>query len=444
MTNREEKLKVKILVSTVDCWNSRVGSNTISSWLSEYDSENLANLYIREEVPDSGVCGRYFKISENKVIKSIFFRGLQTGKEFISDSKVPDTEDIDNLMVQESRYRLFKKLRLWPFLYLREILWKLGNWKSHELNEFVDNFKPEIIIVPLEGYIHFNRINQYIIKRTGAKAIGVFWDDNFTYKPYKWSVGFRIHRYFLRRNIKKSVSLCSAFFAISPQMKSECDSYFNIDSIVLTKPVSTRAAQPDRSGKNLPVKMIYTGNLLIGRDKTLWLLLKALKEVNLDAMKIMLDVYTTTNLTSKLEKAIKETPGCTFKGAVPQNEAIEKQKQADVLVFMEALSGKEKYSARLSFSTKLTDYFETGKCVFAIGPRDIAPIEYLSAENAAIISSDFEQIKQNLLEIINTDIADEFGRRAYECGVRNHSAEKVRAVFIKTVEDIYNTSADNV
>ena len=442
--NRDGTLKVKILVNTVDCWNSHVGSNTLSSWLSGYDSGDLANLYIREEVPDSDVCGRYFKISENKVIKSVVFRGYQTGKEYSNENKAEDAEDIVNLSAQKSRYTFFKKFRFWPFLYLREILWLLGNWKSKELNGFIDSFNPEIILLPLEGYIHFNRINQYIIKRTGAKAVGVFWDDNFTYKPHRWSIGFRIHRFFLRGNLKKTVSLCSGFFAISPQMKTECDKMFNINSIVLTKPVSPSSMQPSQNGKGQPVKMIYTGNLLIGRDKTLELLLKALKDINQDTVKVMLDIYTTTAVSQKLNQTVSDSPGCELKGAVTQSEAITKQKQADVLLFMEALSGKDKYSARLSFSTKLTDYFATGKCIFALGPRGIAPIAYLAQEDAAIVASDFNEIKQKLQTILNPDAVIEYGRKAFECGRRNHSEARIRSVFKKTIQGLYkDMAADN-
>jgi len=439
----EEKLNHKILVNTVECWNSRIGSNTLASWLSQYNSENLANLYIREEVPDSDVCGRYFKISENKIIKSVFFRGIATGKEYRTGDITPDAEDYSNLKMQKSGYRFFKKIRLWLFLYLREILWKFGNWKSKELDSFLDDFKPDIVIVPLEGYIHFNRINRYIIRRTGAKAIGVFWDDNFTYKPHKWNPGFLIHRYFLRKDLKKSVALCNHFFAICPKMKTECDEMFHIQSVVLTKPVFKleRSYQPI---KDRPIKMLYTGNLLIGRHKALILLVKALKKINLDTVKVMLDIYTPTDLSSEERKIISETPGCVLNGAVPQNEAIVKQKQADVLLFLEALSGKEKYSARLSFSTKITDYFAAGKCIFAVGPGDIAPIEYLSNEHAAIISTSCDEIEKNLKMIVNNpDIIEEFGNKAYECGKRNHSEEKIHKIFSDTLEQInYNHNAE--
>ena len=70
--------KPKILVLTVSSWNKKVGANTWEALLQEYGSENIANICIRDEIPESTVCSRYFCISENKILKSIFNRKVKT------------------------------------------------------------------------------------------------------------------------------------------------------------------------------------------------------------------------------------------------------------------------------------------------------------------------------------------------------------------------------
>ena len=57
-------------------------------------------------------------------------------------------------------------------------MWLMGHWKSLELCEFLDDFKPDIIIYGMEGYCYFHRIVRYALKYTGATGIGFFWDDN--------------------------------------------------------------------------------------------------------------------------------------------------------------------------------------------------------------------------------------------------------------------------
>lgn len=73
---------VKILVITVPSWNSKVGANSWATLLEKYPPENIASIYIRDEIPDSKVCSMYFSISENKIIKSIFHRKVKTGSLF--------------------------------------------------------------------------------------------------------------------------------------------------------------------------------------------------------------------------------------------------------------------------------------------------------------------------------------------------------------------------
>ena len=122
----------KILVITVASWNSKVGSNTWTSLLKDYDSENVANVCIREEIPDSKVCSRYFCISENKVLKSIFKRKIKTGCEVIPEIQ----EDSEDLNIHKERYKQMKKNRRYSMLLARELVWKLGKWKTKELSPY--------------------------------------------------------------------------------------------------------------------------------------------------------------------------------------------------------------------------------------------------------------------------------------------------------------------
>jgi len=50
------KQPFKILVFTVSSWNSKVGANSWATLLKQYDNKNIANIYIRDEIPDSEVC----------------------------------------------------------------------------------------------------------------------------------------------------------------------------------------------------------------------------------------------------------------------------------------------------------------------------------------------------------------------------------------------------
>ena len=126
--------------------------------------------------------------------------------------------------------------------------------------------------------------------------------------------------------------------------------------------------------------------------------------------------------------------GCRHRGSVRKDEVEVIQRNADVVVFAESLERRHRYAARLSFSTKLTDYFKSGKCIFAIGDRSIAPIAYLVEQDAAIISSSEEEIA-SALERLSRDVelVSEYGNKAFQCGKKNHDDNVLAARFANTM-----------
>ena len=104
------------------------------------------------------------------------------------------------------------------------------------------------------------------------------------------------------------------------------------------------------------------------------------------------------------------------------------------MLFAEAISGKSSLTARLSFSTKITDYFRSGKCIFAVGNPDIAPIEYLKYEDAALVACNKKNIKEQFIKIINNpDIISEYSKKAYDCGQKNHDIKAIKELLFNTL-----------
>lgn len=435
MCDREDTLRTRILICTIESWNSKVGANTYSELFSDYPSSQLANLYIREELPDSTCCSRYFQISEMKAIKSVLKKECKTGQEIrISDALIEEIQS--NLRESKKIYNRNRKKRSYWKLCVRELLWCFSAWKSKELNHFLDDFKPDVVVFGMEGYIHFNRICRYIIQYTGAKSVGYFWDDNFTYQQMPTKLGYRFLRFFQRKSLRKLASQVDAFWAITEKTKQEADAFFGIDCQVLTKPIDfSRGDKWQPYQPHCPIKMLYTGNLLIGRFDVIKVISKALDRINQEQTRIELDVYSASNIPEEELKQLGQH--VHMRGTVSQSEVLKLQTQADVLLFAEAYEGAMARKARLSFSTKLTDYFHSGKCIFAVGAKDVAPMEYLRAEDAAICASNEEEILEALLQMVKEPgIVSDYGRRAFHCGYRNHSRELIQEKRDATIKAI--------
>ncbi len=426
---------MRILVFTVSSWNSKVGANSWATLLEQYDSSLIANICIRDEIPDSPVCSRYFNISENKIIKSVFNRKVKTGREVdASQHKIDANTD---LAEHNLRYQKMTVKRRYSMLMVRELVWKFGRWKTKELDDFLDSFRPDIILHSMEGYIHLNRIIEYAITRTGAKALGYIWDDNFTYKQYN-NIGYKVYRYFQRRSLKSLAKKTSEFLAISSFTKEEADSFFDVNCHVLTKPLSKTPIVKKYSG-SFPIRMIYTGNLLIGRDRSLIRLCNALKQINQDDVKICLDVYTKTVLSDDVLQNIQCEWCCVHK-PIPQSEVLMKQNEADVLLFLEDIDGKDAKAARLSFSTKITDYLSAGKCIFAIGNKDTAPLQYFIENNSAMVCGSEREIFSNLINICDDPmIIDEYAEKACISAKQNHDPYTIKNMLNSVLTKVINS-----
>lgn len=415
----------RILVSSVDPWSEQVGSDTLTSLLSQFNSTDIASINIRVRLSDSPVAGRYFHIIEGRVIRSIFHPSIITGEEYKPSDKSLDKDVVE----EEKRYNRKISFGRFFLVLVREILWKLGRWKSPALDQFVSDFNPEVLFFPIEGYIHFNRINQYIIKKYQPKrVVGYMWDDNFTYKQHRFDLLYFIHRYWLRKSVKSLINSCNVVFAINPKMKRELDAEYGINSMLLTKPIRNQEV-PMQAEVHEPIKLLYSGKLVIGRDKAIADIVDAIRIVNREKQRVILDVYSGTPLSSKIRARINVPGACNLKGFVPQKKVFEEQQKADVLLFVESLS-KQDMSARLSFSTKITDYLSAGKCIWAVGNGDLAPIDYLKEEDAAIVSFTKESILTSLKSIIdNKKRILTYAKKAYECGISNHNQQEIKIRF---------------
>ena len=426
------KHNTKILVITVPSWNSRVGANSWSALLDGYDPENIASIYIRDEIPDSKVCSRYFNISENKILKSIFHRNIKTGCEVVCEN-AKDGEN-DDLQVHNQRYVRMKKKRRYSMLLARELVWQLGNWHTPELDLFLDSFNPDVILHSMEGYIHLNRIIEYAIKRTGATGLGYIWDDNFTYKQSS-KLGYKIYRFFQRHSLKRLSRLTSEFFAISPYTKREADEFFRIDCHLLTKPLNT-TPMVRYSEVGDCIKLLYTGNLYIGRDQSLLKVMNAIKK--LPRGRFVIDVYTNSQLDERYLKMI-DTEICRIYDPIPQSEVLKKQREADILLFLEDIDGPDAKVARLSFSTKITDYLSAGKCIVAVGNMDTAPMQYFAENNAAIVCGSESEIYNTLVRVSeDSNILAEIAENAAKAGIKNHNKKDIQNIFDSVINNAHS------
>lgn len=418
----------KVLVVGINAWRTDGTAHTLMDIFSCWDPKKVALVYTRADLPNTLACKRFFQISESQIIKSVLKPWMKVGR-VVENTPNGNTEEITT---ERERYAKAHKKPSAILPLLREVVWKLGRWKTPALKQFVEDFNPDIIFVPIYPTAYMGRIQRYITKLTGKPTVCYLADDNYSYDACS-NIWQYIHRFWLRKHVGPIAKNSKEMFVIVDKEKEDTDTRFGTDSVILTKSVDFSGKSYMHHTPNSPLKFVYTGSLIIGRDKTLSLLADAINAVNKDGVKAELYIYSQTTPNDEVLGHIN-VGAAHFCGRIGRDEVLKVQQEADVVVFSEALDGKDANVAKLSFSTKITDYISNGKCVLAIGKDYIAPIDYFQRNDAAIIAHNADEIGLRVAQIVdNPIIVDEYGEKAYNCAVKNHEKQMMEQRFIDTM-----------
>ncbi len=420
----------KVLVVGINPWIDNTGINTLINFFDGWNKNSLAHLYTRAKLPNTKICDKFFRISEPCVVQSVLKRSIKTGEE-VENSNNSEAE-------QAAENKIYSKKHSELMTFAREMVWKLGKWKTKELKRFLDELDADVLFFPVYPCTYMNRLQNFIQKYTGKPSVLYISDDNFSYKSVSKNPISLLCRFWLRHQEKKLFKNASEIMVISPKQKEEYGSLFKKDCKILTKGIDFSNITYTQKPLSNPIKMVYTGKLIIGRWLSLAKIAESLGEINKDGVKMELDIYTTDSLTSEQNLKLNRN-GCKVKGALTLEQVQEVQKNADILVFVESLEKKYKYTARLSFSTKITDYLKNGKCIFAIGDKSIAPMDYFTRHDSAVTATSYEEIAEKLKMLSkNQSLIAEFGKKAFECGKQNHDKQQQKQILTNTIKAAIN------
>lgn len=411
---------MKVLVVSRVAWNSATNfGNTYSTLFGDMENTEIAHIYFGGGTPDTPIASRFFRVSETDIVRRLLRKCRTCGKTVECE---PQAAPKKNDSVQS----FGKKHRLTAFFAARDLLFQTGVWKTEDLKAFVTEFAPDVIFAPLYGHIYMHPIDRYIAKLSGAPLISFVSDDIYSLKQYRFSPFYWLYRFALRRQIRKTVAAGEKLFVISELQKAEYEQAFHKPCTILYKGADF-SQHPPQTAANHPLRICFTGNLSSGRWKTVAEIAKAIQAINQNGTKMMMEIYSVTPLTDAMRAAI-EVPDCSvFKGAVSGQEALRLQGEADILLHCESFEKREKYEVRLSFSTKIVDYFSKAKCIFAVGDRSVASMDYLIRNDAAVTACSTAEILEKLSMLAeNPALIDEYAEKAWQCGARNHDIYKIR------------------
>lgn len=369
-----------------------------------------------------------YQITERSLIQNLFNKSIPSGRELYESGN----DAITRTKAEQRIFDIARTVRFQILFWIRDLIWMVGRWKSQELDSYIDKANPNVIFQPVgvEGYA--NDLINYVKKRTGVPMIGYISDDCYTLNQFNFSPLYWIDRLWKRKKVKRTIEQCELLYVISKVQKEEYEKIFNVPIKILTKSADFSGNPPKWKRRDDIIRLFYAGIINNGRFTSLSEIVKAVKKLSDEGNKVKFDIYTTTPISHKMKKHLNMEGCCTLNGPITAEEVRRKQEVADILVHVEGLSLKERKIVHQSFSTKLVDYFELGKAIFAFGPDDVASIMHLQENDAAQIATNKKDVYPQLRKLISDyKVIEKLGTNAYMCGRRNHD-KRIMSQMVRT------------
>ncbi len=424
---------MRILVISSTPWNGAnsfgLSYNNIFSGISNLE---IANIYCSSGSPENEFNMVCYQVTAESLLKNLKNKTSPSGRCVANHSNA----GIERTAAEQKRFNKARILRWQILFWMQDLIWKFGRWNTPELRKFIDGFQPDMIFTPVYFSSHMNDIVQFCKRYTNVPMAGYISDDCYTLRQLNFSLLYWIDRLWKRRKVKKTIDLCEILYVISDIQKREYEKIFRPECKILTKCADFSAPAPEYPAPQGEIKLLYAGNIDAGRRKSLTLIARAVSRLRREGFPVKWDIYTPTPLTAQMKQELSGGHG-EIHPPVPYAELLALQKNADILVHAEGLDLKSRLTVHQSFSTKLVDFFEMGKCILAVGTEDVASIQHLIRHDAAIVAQNSTGVYSQLKKLAqNPEIIAEYGKKAYHCGAGYHDKKKMQAMLREDLQKL--------
>ncbi len=404
---------------------------TLMSYFATWESKDIAQFYIHSEVPTDRITENYYRVTDKDILKSIIKRksgDILTGEDVIEERVSARTDTgMTAKIYQKSRSRT-------PFVYFaRNLLWSLGKWNTKKLKRWLDEFDPEAVFFASGDYAFMYKIALKLAKKRNIPLYISCVDDYYLDNKNKNDFGGKfVYKSFMKA-ARKALDYASAAFCICDKMSREYSEKFGIKCYTLHTPATFDAPLEMENKTN---RISYIGNLGFDRNLQLIALSRALKNIDCPGKPDMIDVYSAEKREEILSGMAPEN-GIRFNGEINTEDVKRIMAESMILVHTETFKPETKNRIKYSVSTKIADSLQSGTCLLAYGPEDIASVEYLNENNAAFCITRNDDIEQSLKKIIeDAGIRSEIIENALRLARRNHGRLDASDKIAEVLEQI--------
>ena len=430
---------MKILLITSEEWNDFVYCNgVLTNWFDGFDAE-FAQIYVSPGLPNNHICKKYFQITDAQMVRSMT-GGPRAGKEIQMLTDAEQLEMTKSNARRSGMYGFMKQLSLWcrtPVMALQDVIWALGRYNKDAMSDFINSFNPDIVFCPRKVTPKLIRLERIISTMTNAPFVAFTADDEASFQQYDWSPLFWIRRWYMHRKFENHVpNFYKHYWTFSEEQAKDYLRLYGVPTSTLYKCGDFPETFVARK-VNKPIRLVFAGHIYCNRWKSLAAIGDALKVINKEEVRMVLDVYTIDELTKEQTQALSAERHIYMKGAIPPTQLAEEYRRADIALHVESFDKKYRLATRVSFSTKIIDLMATGCAILAVCWNRHTGYQYLKKHDAAFCVDNYKDVLPLLQRLVdNPVLIHEYAKKAYECGKQNHSRKAIQAQMKQMFEKI--------
>lgn len=372
-----------MIISVYDFYKGNDASSiTLRNMFSSWPNDKLCHIH----------CGVYSDSNEktNKdnvfylYIKDIKFHNILLKFKRLKDKLFVSSTSITN----ESSVVIFKstniitkykqKLKLVLSSYADLLPYKISN----KCDNFIKAQKADIIYVIPSSKRIMTLVHE-IHNKYSIPILPHFMDD-WPSTIYTSSILSIIPKVQTLNYLKKILKISNECLVISSSMQEEYVKRYNginFTPIMNTIPLNESNINNNIDSHGVIKSFCYVGGLHLKRWESLLIICSILvKRKNIEFI-----IYTKTNEWNNVRNKFEKYPFVKYGGYIKPENVMDIYQKHDCLIFVESFDENVIKYTRFSISTKIPEYLSLVKPIIAIGPSEVAAINYLKTTNTALI-----------------------------------------------------------
>ena len=411
-----------LVVSNEPLNKSSSNGRTMANLLAAFAPSELAQFYIHG-APDLSLCANYYRVSDRDALAA--FKSL---KPYRKSGVMEDGGKKPSNGVSEKKYAHSCRN-----MVLRDIVWKSFRWWNRAFDRFLDEFAPTAVLLQAGDAPFMFRIARKIAKKRklplfmynseGYVLKEVLYSSASHKDPWHNALQRRLRREY--RRFMKDADFC---FYITEYLEA-CyqEKYPHPGKSCALYTPSDMTPLPDNSGT--PFRLVYCGNLGVGRVAPLCEVAQVLGEVDTDAT---LDIYGRF-VSPEDEETLCAFSNVRYFGVVPYAEIPRVMSEASMLLHCE--NPERLVNLRHAFSTKIADSLASGRPFLVYASREYPFVQYLERHNAAHIAESEAELKNVFEDCFSREgLLTSCTPKARELAQENHNKERNASQLRKVIE----------